>query len=94
MEYAVKAETHEGKVVILRRGFASEEEAEDYPIQMSLWKRVWVEPIEHVNRTTPSIAHKRPLVRCRGPTSLVLGCVCCCCWTVGAPAFAALAASK
>ena len=25
MEYAVKAETHEGKVVILRRGFASEE---------------------------------------------------------------------
>jgi hypothetical protein len=46
MEYAVKAETHDGQVKILRRGFASEEEAEDYPVQMSLWKRVWVEPIE------------------------------------------------
>lgn len=29
----------------LRRGFASEAEAEDHPVQMSLWKRVWVEPI-------------------------------------------------
>jgi hypothetical protein len=46
MEYAVKAETHEGKVLTLRRGFASQEEAEDHPIQMSRWKRVWVEPID------------------------------------------------
>jgi hypothetical protein len=46
VEYVVKAETHEGKILILRRGFASEEEAEDYPIQMSLWKRVWVEAID------------------------------------------------
>jgi hypothetical protein len=46
MEYAVKAETHEGKVMVLRRGFASKEEAEDHPIKMLLWKRVWVEPIE------------------------------------------------
>jgi hypothetical protein len=46
MEYAVKAETHEGKILILQRGFASQEEAEDHPIQMSLWKRVWVEPID------------------------------------------------
>jgi hypothetical protein len=46
MEYAVKGETHEGKISNLRRGFASEEEAGDHPIQMSLWKRVWVEPID------------------------------------------------
>ena len=46
MEYAVKAETREGEVMILRKGFASEEEAEDHPIRMSLWKRVWVEPIK------------------------------------------------
>ena len=48
MEYAVKAETDEGKVLILKRGFASHEKAEDFPIQMSLWKRVWVEPIGSV----------------------------------------------
>jgi hypothetical protein len=46
MEYAVKAETHEGDVMVLRRGFASKEKAEDHPIKMFLWKRVWVEPIE------------------------------------------------
>ena len=32
MEYAVKAETNEGNVVILRRGFASTEDAEDHRI--------------------------------------------------------------
>ena len=52
MEFAVKAETHEGEVVILRRGFASQDEAEDHPIQMSLWKRVWVEPIEEETNST------------------------------------------
>ena len=46
MEYAVKAETHEGKVLILKRGFASQEEAEDHPVRMSHWKRVWVEAIQ------------------------------------------------
>ena len=45
MEYGVKAGADEGKVLILKRGFASHEKAEDFPIQMSLWKRVWVEPI-------------------------------------------------
>ena len=45
MEYAVKAETEEGKVLVLKRGFASHEKAEDFSIQMSRWKRVWVEPI-------------------------------------------------
>lgn len=46
MEFAVKAETHAGKVMTLRRGFPTEEAAEDHPVQMSLWKRVWVEPLE------------------------------------------------
>ena len=44
-EYAVRAETLEGNVRTLRRGFASQEDAEDHPVQMSLWKRVWIEPI-------------------------------------------------
>lgn len=45
MEYAVKAETIEGKVMTLRRGFPTQDAAEDHPVQMSLWKRVWVEAI-------------------------------------------------
>ena len=44
MEYAVKAETHQGKVLVLK-GFASQEETEDHPVRMSHWKRVWVEQV-------------------------------------------------
>jgi hypothetical protein len=44
-EYAVKAESPEGIVVILRRGFASKNEAEDHRVTMSQWKRVWIERI-------------------------------------------------
>lgn len=44
-EYAVKAETHEGNTMTLRRGFCSRDDAEEHPVQMSLWKRVWVEAI-------------------------------------------------
>ena len=43
MEYAVKAETKEGDVIILRRGFQTRADAEDYSIRLSLWRRVWVE---------------------------------------------------
>jgi len=46
MEYAVKAETHEGEIKVLRRGFVSQDKAEDHPVKMSLWKRVWVEAID------------------------------------------------
>jgi hypothetical protein len=46
MEYAVKAETNEGQVVILRRGFASTEDAEDHRVKLSQWRRVWIEQIE------------------------------------------------
>jgi hypothetical protein len=45
LEYAVKAETLEGNVMILRRGFISEEDANDHPVKIALWRRVWVEPI-------------------------------------------------
>jgi hypothetical protein len=44
-EYAVKAENPQGIVVILRRGFASKNEAEDHRVTMSQWKRVWIERI-------------------------------------------------
>jgi len=49
-EYAVKAESPEGIVVILRRGFASQNEAEDHRITMSQWKRVWIERIGTAER--------------------------------------------
>ncbi len=52
MEYAVRAETKEGDVVTLKRGFASRSDAEDYPIQMNLWRRVWVEPVEPPRSTS------------------------------------------
>jgi hypothetical protein len=50
MEYAVKAETNDGNVVILRRGFASTEDAEDHRVKLSQWRRVWVEQIETGSR--------------------------------------------
>ena len=42
MEYAVRAETKEGDVVTLKRGFPSVSDAEDYPVRLYLWRRVWV----------------------------------------------------
>jgi hypothetical protein len=45
MEYVVKAETKDGEVVVLRSGFASMADAEDYPVRLSLWERVWVESL-------------------------------------------------
>jgi hypothetical protein len=41
MEYAVRAETKEGDVVTLKRGFPSVSDAEDYPVRLYLWRRVW-----------------------------------------------------
>jgi hypothetical protein len=57
LEYAVKAETKEGSVLTLRRGFLSEDEASDHPVQMSLWKRVWVEAI---GQLAPKVEPKLP----------------------------------
>jgi hypothetical protein len=42
-EYAVKGENPDGVVVILRRGFASKNDAEDYRVIMSQWRRIWIE---------------------------------------------------
>ena len=53
MEYAVKAETYEGKVKVLQAGFASKEQAEDHPVKMSLWKRVWVEAVDDKQNDVP-----------------------------------------
>jgi hypothetical protein len=49
MEYVVKGETREGEITIVKRGFGSQEEAEDHPIRMAHWKRVWVEVIQPSN---------------------------------------------
>lgn len=52
VEFAVRVESHEGKLMTLRRGFVSQDAAEDYPVQLKLWKRVWVEPIDPRSITT------------------------------------------
>ena len=44
--YVVKAETHEGKVVTLSDGFPSRAVAEDFPVRLAKWRRVWVERTE------------------------------------------------
>jgi hypothetical protein len=51
MEYAVKAETHEGKIVTLHEGFPSRAVAEDFPVKLAKWRRVWVERIEREARS-------------------------------------------
>ena len=48
MEYVVKGETLEGEITIVKRGFASQEEAEDHPIRMSHWKA-------GMGRTNPAV---------------------------------------
>lgn len=41
--YRVVAEMHDGGIVTLRKGFASEDDALSHPVRLSHWKRVWVE---------------------------------------------------
>src|SRR5258707_1303882 len=57
MTFAVKAETLEGKVLTLRNGLASRDDAEAHPVRLSLWKRVWVEGVETKPepRATPTL---------------------------------------
>lgn len=45
-EYAVMGKTHEGNVLMLRRGFKSMEDAESHPVKLSLWKLVWIEKVK------------------------------------------------
>ncbi len=40
--FEVRAETHDGTILVLRR-FDSREAAEDHPVRLAAWKRVWVE---------------------------------------------------
>lgn len=61
MEYAVMAETHEGKTMVLRRGFGTQEAAEDHPVQMNLWKRVWVAQMApQIARANPPVLPPKP----------------------------------
>ena len=46
-EFAVMGESAAtGKVHVLRRGFPSAEAAEDHPVRMKDFRRVWVQPID------------------------------------------------
>ena len=60
MEYAVKAERHDGRVTIVARGFVSREDAEDYPVRLSNWKRVWVEEVAPILHDAASYVRRRP----------------------------------
>lgn len=55
-EYAVFAETKDGKTVIVRRDFTSLEAAEDCPVKLSNYRRAWAAPIAPRN----SGEHLRP----------------------------------
>ena len=54
-EYAVMAETRAGNIHTLRRGFPTRDAAEDHPVKLASWKRVWVEPVKRQAKhiTTP-----------------------------------------
>lgn len=43
MAYAVMGETEDG--VLRLRTYATREEAEDHPVKLSLWNRVWIEEV-------------------------------------------------
>jgi hypothetical protein len=66
MEYAVKAETPEGQIVTLRRGFSSTEDAEDHRVKLSQWRRVWVEEVEERRKFTRKSRGISPDVPYRG----------------------------
>ena len=54
--YQVMGESHTGKTLILRRGFASEDDALDHPVRLAHWKRIWVEkgpPLELPDNSPP-----------------------------------------
>jgi hypothetical protein len=46
MEYFVRVKPPEDEITIVKRGFSSQEEAEDHPIRMSHWKQIGVESIQ------------------------------------------------
>lgn len=54
MRYVVKAETHDGVERTLRGGFESFEDAEDHPVKLSDWRRVWIDEEEDTSGGTVS----------------------------------------
>ena len=58
--YEVRAETFEGNTFTLRGGFLTFEAAEDHPVKLSLWKRVWVR-MAPLDTTPPPPIHPPPL---------------------------------
>lgn len=42
--WLVKALTHQGRIIVLKSGFRSEDAALDHRVKLAFWKRVWVEP--------------------------------------------------
>lgn len=48
VHFAVMAELKTGEIKVLRY-FPTREAAEDHPVRMTHWKRVWVEPVERQN---------------------------------------------
>ena len=59
MEYAVKGERRDGRVMTVKRGFASQEEAEDPRILMSRWKRVWADEVRPLHDDVASYVRRR-----------------------------------
>jgi hypothetical protein len=59
MEYAVKGERRDGSITIVKRGFICRDEAEDHPIRMSRWKRVWVEEVQPLHHNVASYVRRR-----------------------------------
>ena len=57
MMFQVTAETHGGKVMALRKGFATREAALDHPVKASNWAKVWV---EEMVAETPAIEDAPP----------------------------------
>lgn len=49
MPYAVKAEDKTGAVITIRSGFRTLDQAEDYPVVMKLYRRVWSEELPEKN---------------------------------------------
>lgn len=46
MPFSVMAESKSGQVHTLRSGFPTRAKAEDHPVKMSEWSRVWIEHVQ------------------------------------------------
>jgi hypothetical protein len=61
MTWAVKGETHDGYILTIRKGFDTQEAAEDHPVTLSKWRCIWVErwvpapPKKRVNVKEPTL---------------------------------------